>query len=146
MQSADCSISRSSFRAAELLPDTACRGWVLAAKQAWIAFPARVLLIRRSDYERLQGFDEEFFCLVKTLIYVNALSELGRETWFIPAARITHIGGHSMRQVKETANYEFYRAMRIYMSKHWQHLPRFTYKTIDMGIGFRAWLEKFIGH
>ncbi|MBL0060486.1 MAG: glycosyltransferase family 2 protein [bacterium] len=104
------------------------------------------ILIRRSDYRRIAGFDEQFFLFGEDVDLCKRVALLERETWFVPSARITHIGGHSMRQVKETANYEFYRAMRIYMSKHWQHLPRFTYKTIDMGIGFRAWLEKFIGH
>jgi len=104
------------------------------------------ILIRREDYQRIAGFDEQFFLFGEDVDLCKRVALLERETWFVPSARITHIGGHSMRQVKETANYEFYRAMRIYMSKHWQHLPRITYKTIDMGIGFRAWLEKFIGH
>lgn len=104
------------------------------------------MLIRRSDYTQIAGFDEQFFLFGEDVDLCKRVALLQRETWYIPAARIVHIGGHSMRQVKETASYEFYRAMRIYMSKHWQHLPRVAYRTIDMGIGFRAWLEKFIGH
>lgn len=104
------------------------------------------MLIRRPDYVRLAGFDEQFFLFGEDVDLCKRIALLERETWFIPAARVTHIGGHSMRQVKDTANYEFYRAMRIYMSKHWQHLSKFAFKSIDMGIGFRAWLEKYIGH
>lgn len=104
------------------------------------------MLIRRADYTRLAGFDEQFFLFGEDVDLCKRVATLDRETWFIPSARVTHIGGHSMRQVKDTANYEFYRAMRIYMSKHWQHLPSFAYKAIDLGIGFRAWMERYIGH
>jgi GT2 family glycosyltransferase len=104
------------------------------------------LFIRRSDFTRLAGFDEQFFLFGEDIDLCKRVSLLGRETWFVPTARVTHVGGNSMKQVKETANYEFYRAMRIYISKHWRSLPGISYKLIDTGIGFRAWLEKYIGH
>lgn len=104
------------------------------------------LLIRRVDFERLQGFDEDYFLFGEDIDLCKRLSELGRETWFIPAARVIHVGGHSMRQASDRANSEFYRAMRLYMAKHWRALPRWFYGMIHLGIGFRAWLERYIGH
>lgn len=104
------------------------------------------ILIRRSDFDRIGGFDEQFFLFGEDVDLCKRISLVGREVWFVPSARITHIGGHSMSQVRDTANYEFYRAMRIYMSKHWRHLPPPAFDLIDKGIGFRAWLEKYIGH
>ncbi len=104
------------------------------------------LMMRRKDYERLAGFDEAFFLFGEDVDLCKRVSLAERETWFVPAACATHLGGHSMRQAKETAGYEFYRAMRVYMAKHWRHLPSPIYKLVDVGIGVRAWLEKYIGH
>ncbi|MBK6767189.1 MAG: glycosyltransferase family 2 protein [bacterium] len=104
------------------------------------------LMIRRAEFEQLGGFDERFFLFGEDIDLCKRVSERGRETWFVPAARIAHIGGHSMRQANDRAQVEFYRAMRLYMAKHWTILPRWLYAMISIGINFRGWLEKYIGH
>lgn len=104
------------------------------------------LMIRRTDFESLQGFDEDYFLFGEDIDLCKRLSELGRETWFIPAARVIHVGGHSMRQDSHRANSEFYRAMRLYMAKHWRSLPPWLNGMIHFGIGIREWLERYIGH
>ncbi|MCB9366576.1 MAG: glycosyltransferase family 2 protein [Calditrichaeota bacterium] len=104
------------------------------------------LFIRRSDHAQLGGFDEDYFLFGEDIDLCKRLSDRQRETWYVPSARVFHSGGHSMQQSKLVANREFYRAMRLYLEKHWQTLPRWSSKLIQLGIGFRAWLEKYIGH
>lgn len=104
------------------------------------------LFIRRADFARLGGFDEEYFLFGEDIDLCKRVADAGRETWYVPSARIVHTGGHSMLQVKARANQEFYRAMRIYLRKHWQRLPGWKYKVVSAGIGIRSFLEKYIGH
>lgn len=104
------------------------------------------LMIRRSEFERLGGFDESFFLFGEDIDLCKRVAEHKGETWFVPSAKVVHIGGHSMRQANDRAQIEFYRAMRLYMAKHWTTLPRWLYSIIQLGIGFRGWLEKYVGH
>ncbi len=104
------------------------------------------LCIRSSDFEALRGFDEDFFLFGEDIDLCKRLANLGRETWFVPTSRVRHIGGHSMKQEALRANREFYHAMHLYMNKHWTMLPQWMFGVVQMGIRFRARLEKIVGH
>lgn len=104
------------------------------------------LCIRKDDFEALRGFDEDFFLFGEDIDLCKRLANLGRETWFVPSSRVRHIGGHSMKQDTSRANREFYHAMHLYMNKHLTTLPRWMFGVVHMGIRFREWLEKFVGH
>jgi len=52
-----------------------------------------VLLVRRADFEAAGGFDEAFFMYSEEVDLMRRLADRGRETWFDPAAGVTHLWG-----------------------------------------------------
>ncbi|MCB1059490.1 MAG: glycosyltransferase family 2 protein [Calditrichaeota bacterium] len=121
--------------------------WLGFAREARVdCISGACFLMRREDFVSIDGFDEQFFLFGEDIDLFKRISDLGREVWFVPSARVTHLGGQSMKQNSHTADREFYRAMRLYMSKHWRNLSAPTYKLVEMGVGLRAWLERVIGH
>jgi N-acetylglucosaminyl-diphospho-decaprenol L-rhamnosyltransferase len=51
------------------------------------------LLVRRDLFERLGGFDEAFFLYSEEVDLLYRAAQLGAETWFDPAAEVTHVWG-----------------------------------------------------
>jgi N-acetylglucosaminyl-diphospho-decaprenol L-rhamnosyltransferase len=62
-----------------------------ARRVDWLTGAA--LLIRRADFEAAGGFDESFFMYSEEVDLMRRLADRGRETWFDPAAGVTHLWG-----------------------------------------------------
>lgn len=105
------------------------------------------MLIRRADFQRIGGFDEDYFLFGEDIDLCFRLSKAGREVWYVPSARQIHVGGASMAKASRLARREFYRAMEIYWRKHrpkgW---ARLLSGFVIVGIRTRALLDRFIGH
>ncbi|MBK8130529.1 MAG: glycosyltransferase family 2 protein [bacterium] len=129
--------------------------WFASYSMPWLGYEREVrvdtilgacMLVRRSAFDRIGGFDEDYFLFGEDIDLCKRFSDLKLESWFVPTARLLHRGGHSMKSETRVARREFYRAMRIYMSKHWRDLPTPAYRLIEMGIGLRALVDRLIGH
>ena len=100
------------------------------------------LLIRRSVYESVGGFDEDYFLFGEDIDLCWKIKQSGWETWFIPAAVVVHAKGASMRFVPLTARREFYRSMRLFIEKRLaSRYPRWILSTAKIGISFAAVLS-----
>ena len=74
------------------------------------------LMVRRSVFEALGGFDERFFMYHEEVDFARRVYEIGYETWFVPNAEATHTGqgssgGRGVEAYKQ-------RSRRKYWVKH----------------------------
>lgn len=83
------------------------------------------MLLRRSAFEAVGGFDEDYFLFGEDIDLCWRLRHLGHEIWYVPTAVVTHVKGASMTFAPGVARREFYRSMLIYMDKRLapEHTP-----------------------
>ena len=93
------------------------------------------LLLRRSAFQSVGGFDEDYFLFGEDIDLCWKLRQAGHEIWFVPAARVIHAKGASMRLAPATARREFYRSMRLFVDKRLgPRYPRVILSLVKMGV------------
>ncbi len=75
-------------------------------------------LVRRSVFERLGGFDEDFFMYFEDVDFSKRVAKLGLESRFLAGARAFHAGGGTSRRVKARRLAYFLRSKLLYARKH----------------------------
>lgn len=91
------------------------------------------MFIRQSLFQRLEGFDKDFFMFGEDLDICARCHELGFEVWYNPETQIIHFKGKSSTKNVIRSRMAFYEAMIIF-SKKYHH----TY-----GAFFPAWIVTF---
>lgn len=81
---------------------------------------AACLMVRRADFEALGGLDERFHpAWFEDVDFCRRLRAAGRAILFVPAARVVHAGGVSLRSLDAPAFARaWYRNLRRYVAKH----------------------------
>ena len=65
------------------------------ADAGWLS--GSCLVVRRDAFERIGGFDEGFFMFLEDVDLCRRLGLAGYRCRWVPAAAVTHMGGHSWR-------------------------------------------------
>jgi hypothetical protein len=81
------------------------------------ALSGACMLVRRSVFEEVGGFDEDYFLFGDDIDLCWKIRRAGHEIWYIPTARVTHAKGASMVKQPELARREFYRSMHLFVDK-----------------------------
>lgn len=99
-------------------------------------------LTRKELYDKVGGFDEDFFMYGEDLDLSWRIKKMGYKIWYYPYQSITHIKGQSGRKAgdvkkKSATNTFFYDAMKTFYKKHYAgQYPAFVnnavYKVISM--------------
>jgi N-acetylglucosaminyl-diphospho-decaprenol L-rhamnosyltransferase len=76
------------------------------------------LLVRRDLFERLGGFDETFFLYSEEVDLLFRAAQVGAETWFDPAAEVTHVWGGTAGRASALTLEEQARSHVRYFAKH----------------------------
>ena len=78
------------------------------------------LMIRRDAWEKLSGFDENFFPIwFEEVDFLKRAHDEGYRTWLVPRAVAKHTGGHSIRKISlEFQQLYWYRSLLKYSAKH----------------------------
>jgi GT2 family glycosyltransferase len=93
------------------------------------------LLLRRSAFQSVGGFDEDYFLFGEDIDLCWRLRQAGHEIWYVPAACVIHAKGASMRFAPATARREFYRSMRLFVDKRLRpRYPRVILSLVTMGV------------
>ena len=74
------------------------------------------LLLRRAAFESVNGFDSRYFMYFED---VDLGDRLGRAGWlnvYVPAAEVTHLGGHATRRVGDQMLAEHHRSTYRYLA------------------------------
>ncbi len=110
---------------------------VESAPVDWVMGAA--MLIRRSAFEAIGGFDERFFLYWEDADLCHRLRVNGFSVRYAPRARVVHSGGASARADAALAIHAFHRSAYIYYAAHvvpsrWNPLRLFA----RMALGLRA--------
>jgi GT2 family glycosyltransferase len=98
--------------------------------------------MRRDLYEKLGGFDEDFFMYGEDLDLCFRAKVEGRKNYYTPSTNILHFKGQSCRTRRWDSYLDFYKAMLIFVKKHKDlyFVPNFL---VSFGIMFAAFVGMF---
>ena len=89
------------------------------------------LLVRRSWFDRLGGFDEEFWLYGEDADFGRRALNLGGRSMVVEGAAIHHIGGHSADQ-SEVSFEQFFRGTDLYIKKHHGAASLVSHRVADL--------------
>jgi hypothetical protein len=78
------------------------------------------IFVRRDLFERIGGFDEEFFMYGEDLDLCYRVQKRGAKTYYVHATQIIHYRGQSVRRSDIDEVRLFYEAMRLFVRKHFE--------------------------
>ncbi|HJS53633.1 MAG TPA: glycosyltransferase family 2 protein [Chitinophagaceae bacterium] len=94
------------------------------------------MMIKREAFEKVKGFDEDFFMYGEDIDLSVRLNQSGYKNYYLGNIRITHQKGGST-----TYNYkyvqDFYAAMKLFVKKHYSHKPSWYLLLLNSGINIR---------
>lgn len=98
--------------------------------------------IRRDVYEKLNGFDEDYFMYGEDLDLCFRTKQMGLKNYYTPVTNILHFKGQSCRTRRWGSYVDFYKAMLIFVKKHKDlyFVPNFL---VSFGILFAAFVGMF---
>jgi GT2 family glycosyltransferase len=76
------------------------------------------LTMRRSTFEKLRGFDEDFFLYFEETDLCRRVRSQGARVVYVPGARIIHQEGASRDKRSGAALTEFHRSLDLFLRKH----------------------------
>jgi hypothetical protein len=76
------------------------------------------LLVRREVFAQVGGFDERFFMYSEEADWQRRIWDAGWKVMFVPAARVTHLGGASGAAHSEEVPTYFWESLDYYSRKH----------------------------
>ncbi len=82
----------------------------------WVA--GSVLLVRRSAFERVGGFDERFFLYFEDIDFCLRVAAEAGPVWYDPSITVTHVRGESARTAPELARRAYRESQLYYWQKH----------------------------
>ena len=93
-------------------------GWPhdAARRVPWVMGAA--LLVRRSAYEQVGGFDPSFHMYCEEVDLAYRLATAGWETHFAPVADVTHLGGASTSQRWQPMRVRYFRSLVQFCATH----------------------------
>jgi GT2 family glycosyltransferase len=94
---------------------------------------------RKSTFDKLSGFDEDFFMYVEDMELALRVKELGLETYILPYATIKHYGQGSSD--REFAIVNIYKGLQVFFEKHKGFLEVWYIKNL---LGLKAIIIIFI--
>ena len=98
--------------------------------------------ICRDVYEKLNGFDEDYFMYGEDLDLCFRTKQMGLKNYYTPVTNILHFKGQSCRTRRWGSYVDFYKAMLIFVKKHKDlyFVPNFL---VSFGILFAAFVGMF---
>lgn len=88
------------------------------------------MLIRMEALEDVGMFDEDYFIYSEEVDLCARMQDSGWSLYWLPTAKITHIGGQSTQQVAEEMFLQLYQGKIQYFRKHNSSLVAILYKLI----------------
>jgi N-acetylglucosaminyl-diphospho-decaprenol L-rhamnosyltransferase len=76
-------------------------------------------LVRRSLFDRLEGFDERYFLYYEEVDFCRRAALLGAEAFFLSEAKVHHIGNVSAKRSGGRALLHSLCSRTVYASRHW---------------------------
>lgn len=77
------------------------------------------MFIPRSVFEKVGGFDEDYFMYGEDIDLCYRIKEAGYKVFYTPRTTAIHFKGESARRSSMNHTYEFYRAMSVFVEKRY---------------------------
>jgi len=101
------------------------------------------MMVRREAYEKIGGFDEQFFMYGEDLDLCYRIQKAGFKVYYVPDTQIIHYKGESTKRSNLDETKLFYDAMHKFVKKHLSSFPLVEI-ILRTAIGFRK-LFAFLG-
>jgi mannose-1-phosphate guanylyltransferase len=99
----------SSYRGEREKPTEGETGWLSGS----------CLLVRRSAFEAVAGFDSTYFMYCEDMDLCRRLADVGWSSVYVPAAVVTHVGGHATRHRSVRMLAEHHRSLYRYLARQY---------------------------
>lgn len=99
------------------------------------------MMIRREVFEKLNGFDEDFFMYGEDIDLSIRISRSGYKNYYLGSTNITHLKGGSTTYNKTYVE-GFYEAMNVFIKKHYSERSGIQVLFLKTGITIRKLLAK----
>ena len=92
--------------------------WETEAPRRTEVIKGACLMLRRTALEQVGPLDGSYFMYTEEVDLCYRLGEAGWQLWWVPAARVTHYGEASSRQVAQTMYVQLYRSKIQFYRKY----------------------------
>jgi N-acetylglucosaminyl-diphospho-decaprenol L-rhamnosyltransferase len=106
--------------------------WPVDAPRKVDVVQGAAMIVRRTAQEQVGPLDPGYFMYSEEVDWCTRIRAGGWEIYWVPAARITHYGGQSSKQVADAMFLQLYRAKIQYFDKHGGQFAALVYKTLLM--------------
>jgi len=97
------------------------------------------MMIRREVFEKINGFDEDFFMYGEDIDLSIRISQSGYKNYYLGKITVTHLkGGSTTYDYKHVK--DFYGAMKLFVKKHYSKKPLWFVFLLYAGINIRKML------
>ncbi len=94
------------------------------------AISGACMLLRKNLFQKLGGFDEQFFMFGEDLDICRRMWDMNVEIHYVPTTQIVHYQGESSKSAPFDCINAFYNAMMIFADKHFSTGQSFLTKTV----------------
>jgi hypothetical protein len=106
------------------------------------AISGSCMLIKEETFNKLNGFDEQFFMYGEDLDLCARIWENGLEVHYVPKTKIIHYKGQSVKAAPYDSREAFYDSMNLYVNKHYSStIGLLTRLFIVTGIGMKKFIS-----
>jgi N-acetylglucosaminyl-diphospho-decaprenol L-rhamnosyltransferase len=113
-----------SYRAEAGKPVEGTTGWLSGS----------CMLLRRAAFDAVGGFDPSYFMYCEDMDLCRRLSESGWSNVYVPAAVVTHSGGHATSRNATAMVAEHHRALYRYLARQYAG-PRYAILRVGLAVG-----------
>ena len=127
--------------------DRAVRRWVaprhLSVDELAVSRPVdqvigAFFLVRRSLFDRLEGFDERYFLYYEEVDFCRRAASLGAPAYLLTEARLYHIGNVSAKKSGGRALFYSLRSRTLYAGRHWLLAETFSLVVFTLALELPA--------
>lgn len=101
------------------------------------------MLMRRSLFEQVGGFDEAFFMYFEESDLCQRIRQLGYKVLYTPEVALIHLGGYSIAQSADKMAAEYRHSQRYYYQKH---RPRWERWILKQYLWLKQWRQAQRAH
>jgi hypothetical protein len=96
------------------------------------------MVMRRSLFNQVGGFDENFFMYFEESDLCKRIRDLGHTILYTPEVSVVHLGGYSVAQSAGPMAQEYRRSQRYYYQKH---RPLWEQWVLHLYLGYKRWRQ-----
>lgn len=108
------------------------RGTPVEGPAGWLS--GSCMLLRREAFDAVGGFDPAYFMYCEDMDLCRRLAGAGWLNVYVPAAVVTHLGGHATRRDAIRMLAEHHRSLYRYLSRQYAG-PRFALLRVGLAVG-----------